>query len=98
MWDREEAKVKTLLNIVSLNIAQNQSFVQKGIGVKYIGIPFNALQPLYLQPSYSLLSNIVWLMLLLYIFNIVIMLVLSQIFYLISIHNWILTDFIIYPL
>ena len=33
------------------NIAQNQSFVQKGVGVKYIGIPFNALQPLYLQPT-----------------------------------------------
>ena len=31
------------------NIAQNQSFVQKGIGVKYIGIHSNALQPLYLH-------------------------------------------------
>lgn len=26
-----------------------QSFVQKGIGVKYIGIHSNALQPLYLH-------------------------------------------------
>ena len=32
-------------------IAQNQSFAQKGVGAKYIGIPFNALQPLYLQPT-----------------------------------------------
>ena len=31
------------------HIAQNQSFVQKGIGVKYIGIHSNALQPLYLH-------------------------------------------------
>ena len=44
MWDREEAKVKTLLNIVSLNIAQNQSFVQKGIGVKYIDYDYSPTQ------------------------------------------------------
>ena len=38
-----------LCYILLYNIAQNQSFVQKGIGVKYIGIHSNALQPLYLH-------------------------------------------------
>ena len=37
------------LVLLKIIIAQNQSFVQKGIGVKYIGIHSNALQPLYLH-------------------------------------------------
>ena len=48
---KDRGKYKTFFYFSSYNIAQNQSFAQKGVGAKYIGIPFNALQPLYLQPT-----------------------------------------------